>query len=299
MPQTRLELLYLDSRSTPDLGTARDRGLDGLMIRLGQGGDLRDTSDRLDPYIDVGFVGHRLSAVTYGMPYGVVYRCVALSEETAEQEADWLVRQLSAIREELGLYVVLHAEDLLQYPRHSRIGKMATERVLRLIAGRLTIEGYRVLIYINDHILATTVPQSLLKTYGAYVVQHNVAERMIRTNRNLKPVIWEYGDSLLGAAVGCVCFGTAERVELKHIRVTTGAAVRLVPGTKLYARADDPRPCSILGQKITRYVWSDKKKRGKYAITLLAQFAEKPSRITCYVPARDIEIGILRERIDA
>jgi hypothetical protein len=75
--------------------------------------------------------------------------------------------------------------------------------------------------------------------------------------------------------------------------------VRLIAGTKLYANAKDPNPCSILGARVTRYIWSDKKRNGKYAITLLAQFAEKPSRITCYVAERDIEIGILRERIDA
>lgn len=299
MPQTRLELLYLDSHVNPDLGSARDRGLDGLMIRFGQGGNQKDAADKVEPYIDAGFLGHRLSALTYGIPYGVIYRCQALSEETAEREAEWLSAQLGAVRDEIGLPVVLHAEDMLKHPRYAAVGKRETERVLRVIAGRLTLEGYRVLIYANERNLATVLPQAIFKTYGAYVVHHGVAERIMRQNKIVKPVMWEYGGSMIGEAFGCVGFCDAERVELKRIKVTRAAAVRLVPGTKLYAKPDDGRPCSVLGQKITRYVWSDKKRKGKYAITLLAQFAEKPSRITCYVAERDVEIGILRERIDA
>lgn len=298
MPTQRLELLSLNSHDTPDLGSARDRGLDGLMIRLGQGGDLRCTADVISPYIDVGFLGHRLSALSLGLPYGVIYQCLSLSEETAEQEAQWLAGQLSAIRDELGLYVVLQIADLPYHPRYGKVGKLVTERVLRTIAGHLTLEGFRVLLYVADDSL-DLLPVSLLKTYGAYVVKPGVTERMMRTTRHVKPVIWEYGASTIAPERGCVCFGTAEKVELKRIRVATAAAVRLIPGTKLYANYRDPRPCSILGRKVTRYVWSDKKRNGKYAITLLAQFAEKPNRITCYVSERDIEIGILRERIDA
>lgn len=299
MPHQRLELLYVDSHDTPDLGSARDRGLDGLMIRLGQGGDLRNRADEVSPYIDAGFLQHRLSALTCGMPYGVVYRCASLSEETAEQEAEWLLGQLRAIRDEVGLYVVLHAEDIPYHPRYANNGKYRNERVLRVIAGKLMLDGFRVLIYVNEKNLDSVIPVSLLKTYGTYFVRHGVAERVMRTEKHVKPVLWEYGQSVLAPHTGCVCFGSVEKVEIKRVRVTTGAGVRLLPGTKLYANPRDPRPCSILGQKITRYVWSDKKRNGKYAITLLAQFAEKPNRITCYVPERDIEIGILRERIDA
>ena len=299
MPQQRLEIAYADSHTTPDLGSARDRGLDGLMIRLGQGGNLRDKSGKIDPYIDSGFLGHRLSALAIGMPYGVIYQCAALDEKTAEAEADWLVGQLSALRDEIGLYVALQVEDIPQFPRYYTIGKCATERILRIIAGRLTLEGFRVLIYATDRSLERCLTSAIFKTYGAYVVRHNIAERILRTDRRLRIVLWEYGESRLTEALGAICFGEIAPVALKRIRVTKAAAVRLIPGTRVYANAKDPRPCSILGQKMTRYVWSDKKKNGRYAVTLLAQFAEQPSRISCYVAERDVEIGILRERIDA
>jgi hypothetical protein len=156
-----------------------------------------------------------------------------------------------------------------------------------------------VLIYVSDRSLAHSLPHSIFKTYEAYVSRPGIAERVMRSVRFLKPVIWEYGTSILAPHTGCACFGEVRPVALKRIRVTTGAPVRLIAGTKLYANAKDPNPCSILGARVTRYIWSDKKRNGKYAITLLAQFAEKPSRITCYVAERDIEIGILRERIDA
>jgi hypothetical protein len=299
MPKQRLELLYVNSHDTPDLGAILDRGLDGLMIRIGQGGDQRDKTGTLNPYIDAGFLHHRLSALTYGLPYGVVYQCASLTEEAAEREAEWLVGQLRAIRDEIGLYVALQIEDLPQHPKYANNGKYVNERVLRTIAGRLTLDGFRVLIYVSDRSLAHSLPHSIFKTYEAYVSRPGVAERVMRSVRFLKPVIWEYGTSILAPHTGCACFGEVRPVALKRIRVTTGAPVRLIAGTKLYANAKDPNPCSILGARVTRYIWSDKKRNGKYAITLLAQFAEKPSRITCYVAERDIEIGILRERIDA
>ena len=101
MPQQRLEILYLTSHDSPDLEAYQGRGLDGLMIRLGQGGSLKDRTGKLDPYIDVGFPIHRASALVLGLPYGVVYQCASLTEEDAEVEGDWLLRQLSAIKEEI------------------------------------------------------------------------------------------------------------------------------------------------------------------------------------------------------
>ena len=300
MPQQRLELLYVTSHDTPDLEALQGRGLDGLMIRLGQGGNMKDRSGKLDPYIDVGFPGHRAAALTLGLPYGVVYQCASLTEENAEKEADWLLRQLSAIKEEIGLHVVLQIEDLPHYCKYTASGCFRrNEAILRIIAGRLVLEGYRVLLYATDRSLEKSLSDAILKTYGAYVVKHGVAERLANRLKGVKTVVWEYGTSVLGGGVGCLCYDEAKRVQIKLPKPATGDAVVLLPGTKIYMKAKDGIPCSTLGIKVRRYVWSGKKVNGKYAITLLAQFAEKPNRITCYILEKDIQYGIIRERVGA
>jgi hypothetical protein len=300
MPQQRLEILYLTSHDSPDLEAYQGRGLDGLMIRLGQGGSLKDRTGKLDPYIDVGFPIHRASALVLGLPYGVVYQCASLTEEDAEVEGDWLLRQLSAIKEEIGLHVVLQIEDLPHYSRYTALHHVKrNEAILRIIAGKLVLEGFRVLIYATERSLEKSLSKDILKTYGAYVVRHAVTERLAKSLKGVKTVVWEYGKSILGDNVGAVYYDTPKRVALKLPRPATGDAVVLLPGTKVYMRAKDGIPCSKLGTKLRRFVWSGKKVNGKYAITLLAQFAEKPNRITCYILEKDIQMGILRERVGA
>lgn len=299
----RKELAFLDSHINFDGATAKANGLDGAIIRFGQGGNLKDTRDVLDPYIDISFLANRSQCILNKIPYGVLYQCLALTPETAEKEADWLLSQLKPVQAEVQIYVVLKAEDIPQYPRYGGKRKHLNTVVFGTIAQKLVRAGYKVMFYATPNTLLKLYPDSLFKQYPLWLERPGVTERIAFKDVPVRPTFWTYGTSSIYPGTGvCGDFTCLAGGKKYSVPLHVGDAVTLLKGTKLYSNAKDEIPCShVYNTEWTRYLWNEEPigRYKRYGVCLLRQFCGKPDKrlVTCYVSANDIEEGVWRARL--
>lgn len=298
----RKELAFLDSHINFDGSAAKANGLDGAMIRFGQGGNLKVVDDVLDPYIDISFLAHRSQCILNKIPYGVVYQCLALSEETAKKEAEWLLSQLRPIRDEVQICVALKAEDLIRYPRYLN-KKRENAVVFGTIAQALVRDGFKVAFLANERTIDTIYPASIFKHYDMWIDRPGVTERIAFKDLSVRPKFWTYGPSPIYPGTGvCGEFHCLTGGKKYSVPLVAGDKVILLKGTKIYANEKDEIPCSaVYNAEWTRYLWSATPvgKYKRYGVCLLRQFCGRDEKrlITCFISANDVEEGVWRARL--
>ena len=154
-------------------------GISGVILRCG----VTHWGKQI-PTEDMFFNEHYRGFKEAGVPVGAYYYSAADSVQTANHEAEFVLRMLRGKQFELPVYYDLECE-----PRMSKLTKAELTAVARAFCDRLERGGYFTGIYANTSYWLTKLDhEALSKRYTVWLADY----RGDRANRTLRRDIWQY-----------------------------------------------------------------------------------------------------------
>lgn len=140
--------------------------VDGVIARIGYRGSVYHENIAEDSL----FYSHMNSARQYSLPFGVYFYSIALNEEEAAEEANWVINRLKYYNCKPDMPIYIDAEDSVQ--QSSLTNRQRTDIILAFCK-TMKNNGYYAGVYANKYWLTSLVYPSEFSDYPVWVAQYN------------------------------------------------------------------------------------------------------------------------------